>query len=119
MKKVLATSLVLLFLTPVLAGCGSDREVRIITTEMKFEPYNIGAEPGERIKFVIENRGEVRHEFVSDDLKFKEIEVDPGEVKSVTVKMPKKVGDYQFYCEMKGHQEAGMTGTISVGKWQY
>jgi len=113
MKKVLATSLMLLALAPTLAGCGA-REVRIITTEMKFDPATISARPGESIKFVIENKGEVRHEFVSDELKFEEVEVDPGEVKSVTVKVPKQPGEYSFYCEQKGHTEAGMTGKVVV-----
>lgn len=98
-------------------GCTASgpREVKIVTTEMKFSPDVIQAKAGEQIKFTIENKGTVLHEFVSDELKFAEIEVYPGETKSVVVTMP-AAGDYPFYCEAKGHHEAGMAGKVSVSQ---
>jgi uncharacterized cupredoxin-like copper-binding protein len=101
----------------VLTGCTASgpREIKIETAEMKFTPDVIQAKAGEQIKFTIVNKGTVLHEFVSDELKFAEIEVYPGETKSVVVTMP-AAGDYPFYCEAKGHQEAGMAGKVLVAK---
>lgn len=102
------------------AGCSGisrkAREVRIIAIEMKFTPQTIQAKPGETINFVIDNQGAELHEFVSDEIKFHEVEVEPGEVKSVEVAMPTEPGEYPFYCEAKGHQEAGMVGKIVISK---
>jgi uncharacterized cupredoxin-like copper-binding protein len=101
----------------VLTGCTASgpREIKIVTTEMKFTPDVIQAKAGEQIKFTIANKGTVLHEFVSDELKFQEIEVYPGETKSVMVTMP-AAGEYPFYCEAKGHHEAGMAGKVLVAQ---
>lgn len=119
MKKAIL-ALMALSTVALLAGCtGSGtpaREIKIVTTEMRFTPDVIQVKPGEKIKFVIENKGSQFHEFVSNDLKFEEVEVYPGETKSVVATMPKKAGEYTFICEAKGHHEAGMEGKVVVGE---
>lgn len=104
----------------LLAGCSAagngPQEVKIVTTEMHFSPDVVQAKAGQKIKFVIDNKGKVEHEFVSDDIAFHEVEVEPGESKFVEVTMPAEPGEYKFYCEAKGHKEAGMVGKIVVSK---
>jgi uncharacterized cupredoxin-like copper-binding protein len=39
--------------------------------------------------------------------------VAPGKTTSVTVTL-KKAGKYTFYCPVKGHEKAGMKGTLTV-----
>lgn len=115
MSKIVWAAAALCGLTLMLTGCGA-REVRITTTEMKFEPAVIEAKAGETVNFVIVNKGAELHEFVNDNLLWREVEVEAGETKSVKVTMPKEPGEYEFYCEAKGHREAGMVGKLVVNK---
>lgn len=110
-------------LATLAAGCSDTetaavnaRQVTLVATEMKFEPARITAKAGESIRFTIENRGTVLHEFESAELKFKEVEVPAGQSRSVVVTMPDQPGEYTFVCDQPGHLAGGMTGVIEVSK---
>lgn len=111
---------VMLLVALALTGCSSavsaDREVKITATEMKFEPAVIEAKVGEKIKFAIQNQGTVDHEFESETLKFDELEIPPGKTRTVTVTMPDKPGEYEFFCDAAGHLAAGMKGKVVVSR---
>lgn len=61
----------------------------------------------------ITNTGVLPHDFSVDALKIAQ-PLDPG--KTVEVKIPDdaKPGDYEFYCNVPGHKQAGMFGTMTV-----
>lgn len=107
-------------LAAALAGCssssGSEREVTVIATEMKFEPATIQAKPGEKIKFTVANKGTVDHEFESEQVKFDELIIPAGKSRSIVVTMPDKPGEYEFFCDAEGHHAAGMSGKIVVSQ---
>ena len=65
------------------------------------------------------NKGAIMHNFSVDDhnnptVKDLGIKVDlnPGETKTVTINAPP--GDYYYYCDVPGHEQAGMHGTLTV-----
>ena len=111
---------------------------RTITVEMgdnmRFTPSDIQVKKGETIRIVVRNTGQVKHELslgTQQELlehlelmkKFPDMEHD--EPNKVTVAPGKqgeilwqftKSGTVNFACLMPGHYEAGMKGTVQVGK---
>lgn len=100
---------------------------------MQFSPTSDSVKAGETIKFVLNNRGQVKHEFVlgteqdlkehyQQMLKFPEMEhddpnmvtVEPGKSGTVIWKFT-KAGTVDFACLLPGHYDAGMKGFIKVG----
>ncbi len=107
-------------------------KVRIDLGEMFFEPEDVRLEAG--MPYVIElvNTGKVKHEFAASkffrsvatrkvenpgsEVKvpyFTEIEVFAGESIELFV-IPTVPGSFEMLCEIEGHREAGMEGTITV-----
>ncbi len=58
------------------------------------------------------NHGALEHNFVIDELSIASPLVPGGESGSVTINAP--AGEYQYYCSVPGHKEAGMVGTLTV-----
>lgn len=102
--------------------------------DMLFEPAQVKVRNGETIRFVIQNQGELEHEFVLDDHagvmehkaameKFPEMEHDdpnslrlePGNGGEVIWQFTNS-GDFEFACLIPGHYDAGMKGTLKVSK---
>ncbi|RIK08885.1 MAG: hypothetical protein DCC49_08195 [Acidobacteria bacterium] len=86
------------------------QEFSIKTTEYSFAPSKIEAKPGPAT-FVVENKGQIIHDFTVDQLGI-HFNVAAGQ----TVKKPYSVeaGRYEFYCSVAGHKQLGMTGTLEV-----
>ena len=57
------------------------------------------------------NKGVTAHNFSIDALSIS-VDLAPGESKDVVVNAP--AGTYEFYCNVPGHKEAGMVGTLTV-----
>jgi len=97
----------------------------------------------ETVRLIFQNKGTVLHDFVVADLEAEVIEqqggsphhtpdmdapiaykqhggppvihlaVEPSETATITF-IPHEVGEYEFYCSVPGHKEAGMSGTLTV-----
>ena len=99
---------------------------------MIFNHNHVEVRRGEQIRFVLQNTGELEHEFVLATTKENdkhaelmkkqpEMEHDDPNAKRVA---PKKAGElvwrftkagiYEFACLIPGHREAGMHGTVVV-----
>ncbi|BDG59227.1 cupredoxin domain-containing protein [Caldinitratiruptor microaerophilus] len=103
------------------AGAGAGpREIRVAAIEngakMGFEPSRITVKPGERIRFAVENRGTQDHEFEGEEGGLEEIVVPPGKTRTVEWTAPRTPGEIEFVCDLPGHKEAGMVGTIVVAE---
>lgn len=103
-----------------------------MSDSMRFSPANITVKAGETIKFVLNNVGKLKHEFVlgtdkelkehyQQMLKFPEMEHD--EPNMVTVAPGKtgvviwnftQAGKVDFACLLPGHYGAGMKGSVAV-----
>jgi uncharacterized cupredoxin-like copper-binding protein len=71
------------------------------------------------VKFVLKNEGAALHTFVindheNDDVKNLEIKesLDPGASTEITINAP--AGTYYFWCDIPGHEAAGMWGILKV-----
>jgi len=73
---------------------------------LKFDPEDLSARAGE-VRIIHENGGATTHSFVLDQQDFKLTDDDEGEIDLAA-------GDYIFYCDVPGHREAGMEGTLTV-----
>ena len=118
-----------LVLVVALAACGgggggapqpassSSSTFNVTATEFKFEPNTFNAKAGEQLTFKVTNKGTVDHNFVilsadgSQELAKTEIKVGQTATLNYT---PPAAGTYQIDCNLPGHKEAGMTGTLTV-----
>ncbi|WP_137042678.1 plastocyanin/azurin family copper-binding protein [Pseudolabrys sp. FHR47] len=100
--------------------------------KMIFNHNHVEVKRGEQIKFVLENHGELEHEFVlatpkENDKhallmqKFPDMEHDDPNAKRVATKKSgellwqfTKAGTFEFACLIPGHREAGMHGKVVV-----
>ena len=99
---------------------------------MKFTPDRLEVKKGEQVRFVIQNKGALKHEFMLASVKdndkhaemmkkFPDMEhddpnaksVDPGKTAEMVWRFT-KTGTFEFACLIPGHREAGMHGTVTV-----
>ena len=99
---------------------------------MRFSPADISVKQGETIRFVVRNRGKVKHEMVLGTMaelkehgelmkKFPNMEHDepymahvaPGRSEEITWTFSAP-GEFHFGCLMPGHLDAGMIGRVVV-----
>jgi cyclophilin family peptidyl-prolyl cis-trans isomerase/plastocyanin len=59
------------------------------------------------------NSGAALHNFTIDALNI-DVDVNPGETVDVVIPAGTAPGTYDFYCNVPGHKEAGMVGTLVV-----
>ena len=106
----------------------------VMTDDMRFEPKTIMVRKGETIRFIVRNKGKLKHEMVlgaelellehaKQMQKFPEMEhddsnavtVEPGDARSFVWKFT-NAGDFKigFACLIPGHFEGGMKGRIMV-----
>ncbi|HLF96835.1 MAG TPA: cupredoxin family protein [Methylococcaceae bacterium] len=118
---------------------GLEREVsRVIRVEandeMRFIPGKVDIDRNETIKFIVTNRGQLRHEFAIEDQTSQKahaemmkampgmvhkdpnaVTLESGETKTVIWKFDKPiVGGLEFACHEPGHYELGMVSRASV-----
>lgn len=83
--------------------------------KLAFNTSDLWAPPG-RVTITLTNPSSVLHGIAiagANGVNTESKAVGKGGKASVTVSLP--AGDYEFYCPVDGHREAGMTGILSVG----
>ncbi len=114
------------------ADWDTKKTVTIDMSEFAFTPKDITLEAGQPYVLEVVNTGTVKHEFTAEDFMrtvatrkaettesevkvpfFTEIEVFAGK-KAELFLIPLIPGTYKLVCEIEGHYEAGMFGTITV-----
>ena len=96
-----------------------------------FDPHAIDVEPGQTIRFVIENTDPIDHEFIVGDEGVQlvhergteahhparpgEVSVPAGETVATAVTFPTSPQTLIFGCHLPGHYAYGMHGDIRVG----
>lgn len=94
-------------------------QVEIVSYDIYFEPKEVTIPADTDVTIVLPNEGVTLHNFSIDDNKNEElpfepidIDIDPGATEQVTINAP--AGEYYFYCNVPGHEAAGMWGTLTV-----
>ena len=121
-KSVIARAFGGLALSLALAACSSGTatpaggvSLNVAGSDsFKFEPAALTAKVGQVVTVNLQNKGNLDHSFVIDELNVKLETVKAGTTQGVTF-TPGTAGTYMFYCDVPGHKEAGMTGTLTVG----
>jgi plastocyanin len=88
-------------------------EVRIVSTEFRFSPATVLFAAGRTVTLVLDNSGaETEHGLFVPGLGFR-LQAKAGEIarKNILVEKP---GKYDYDCDLPGHRDAGMTGTLIV-----
>lgn len=109
----------------------TDGVVRISIHFSRFDPEAIAVEPGQTVRFVLENTDPIDHEFILGDERVQdlheegiephhaprpgEVSVPAGETVATTVTFPEAGGALIFGCHLPGHYGFGMRGVVSVG----
>lgn len=106
--------------SPVAAtpGAGGD-EVTIESYDIYFDPKEVTIPADTDVKIMLPNLGVTLHNFSitdnkNDDLPFEpiDVDIDPGATEEVTINAP--AGEYYYFCNVPGHEAAGMWGTLTV-----
>lgn len=104
-----------------LAACGggssgaSNAEKVTVTAQdtFKYDPATLTAKVGQPVEVTLDNKGNLEHSFVIDELGVKIGPIQGGQKGNASF-TPSQAGTYTFYCAVAGHKEAGMTGTLTV-----
>ena len=119
------------------------RTVQIVASEIKYDVKHLSFRVGDTVKFVLVNKGEQDHELTIGDSAYQlhhrkemaevaatpsgttggmgshhhhdgtAISAKPGETKELVWQFT-TAGSFEFDCNIPGHAEAGMAGTITV-----
>lgn len=98
--------------TPVPGG----KVLNVETTEFTFTPNKFEAKVGEKLTFKITNKGVLDHSFSitgPDGAVVGRVDVRIGNPALLNF-APSKAGAYQIICDVPGHTESGMVGTLTA-----
>ena len=82
-------------------------------TEFSLTPNEITVDKGEEITIMFKNVGSVAHSFVIDELGIRTEPIVPGDATKIIL-TPENTGSFSYWCDVEGHRNAGMEGTIIV-----
>jgi len=113
----------------LLVGCGgsgddddatpipsSDADVTIevaLLDTMSFEPSSITVAPGEVVEVILHNKGTLPHNFEIEGLDV-DVDVKAGDTKTAIFTAPSSPGEHKIFCNVIGHEGAGMVGSFIV-----
>jgi uncharacterized cupredoxin-like copper-binding protein len=131
---ILSTMLIaMLVLTACSSGGGSGgssggTNITVTTTEFAYTPANVSVPAGATVNLTLKNTGSVEHTWVvlkqgvnvstatgldPASILFSS-KVEAGQSASFTFTAPATAGDYEIICDLPGHLEGGMKGTLTV-----
>jgi uncharacterized cupredoxin-like copper-binding protein len=79
----------------------------------KYDVTTITAKAGQPVNVTLENSGALEHSFLVDELGVNSGTIAPGQTGTVSFTLT-QAGTYTFYCNVAGHKEGGMVGTLTV-----
>ena len=129
-KKLLALSLMLVFLLASCGGSAPSSTIDVTLTDFSFTPNAFTVSAGQEITLNITNNGVVVHNFIimklgttagdafdeGDQINIfsQETDIQPGGDVTVIFTAPTEPGDYQVVCKTSGHITSGMIATLTV-----
>lgn len=96
------------------AAGGTALKVTALASGLKFDMRGLKAKAG-KITIVLTNRSSLKHDLVvetGEKILAKTPMLAMGKTGSLTVTLEK--GSYDFVCDVPGHEDAGMKGTLVV-----
>jgi plastocyanin len=105
-----------------LTGCGggggeTDTGALSVTVKgldsFSYDPAALTGRVGQAINLTLENTGVLEHNFVIDEFNLHLGPIQGGQSSSGSL-TPNTAGTFTYYCDVPGHREAGMEGTLTV-----
>jgi plastocyanin len=97
--------------TPAAQG-GDTIHVEMLDT-MRYNPDTITVSAGQEVTIDLENVGVIPHTFTVDEAGV-DVELAGRERETFTFTAPAEPGEYEIYCDIPGHKQAGMVATLVV-----
>lgn len=94
------------------AAGASGEGVTVVAVDIAFEQEEIRIPADTDVEITLRNEGMLQHDFVVDELDFVIGPLNGGEEATETLNA--SAGEYEYYCSVPGHKEAGMVGTLIV-----
>lgn len=91
-------------------AASGEQEVTITGHDIYFDPDEVHVKAG-KVKFTLPNEGAAQHDFSIDALNI-QVDMPAGSTQTLEVDLP--AGTYEYYCNIPGHKDAGMVGTLVV-----
>jgi plastocyanin len=135
-NRITTISAVLLITVLVLAACssggsssGGTTTLKVDATEFAFNPANVTVPAGASVTLTLNNTGTVDHTWVilkqgvnvttatgldPNSIYFASSKVAAGQSGTFNFTAPSTPGDYEIICDLPGHLEGGMKGTLTV-----
>ncbi len=85
--------------------------VTIEAVDIDWNPNEATIPANTDVTITVTNNGVALHTFVIEDLGIK-VKLQPGQTQEVVVNAP--AGTYKFICDVPGHAQAGLVGTLTV-----
>jgi uncharacterized cupredoxin-like copper-binding protein len=85
--------------------------VTVVSHDIYFEPKEFSIPADTDVTVNLPNEGAAPHNFAIDALNIS-VDQAAGETKDVVINAP--AGEYEFYCNVPGHKQAGMVGKMTV-----
>jgi plastocyanin len=99
------------------SGAPQNVEIKIVSTEFKYSPAKVWVAAGREVTLVLDNSGaETEHGIIIPAFGFR-LTAAAGETVRKTAVFDRP-GEYEFSCDLPGHRESGMKGTLIVGAFQ-
>lgn len=89
----------------------ADQVVTVTMHDIYFDPAELTIPADKHVLIKLENQGAGVHDFSIDALNIS-VTLNPGESGEVIVNAP--AGEYEYYCNIPGHKDAGMVGKLTV-----
>lgn len=99
--------------SPESEGSGEGQDAFAVDAyDMGFHPNEFTIPADEDVTISFTNTGFLEHDFVIEDTEFGTGVHPNGGTEDIVVNLP--AGEYVFFCEVAGHREQGMVGTLTV-----
>ena len=99
--------------TPATGQAAASQTVDIAAYDIYFEPKEVTIPANTDVTVMLPNDGVAAHNFSIDELGI-DIDLPPGETQQTVINAP--AGEYEYYCNVPGHKEAGMVGKLIVSE---
>ena len=93
------------------APAAAAQTAEVVSVDIAFQPAELTIPADTDVTFSLPNQGAAAHNFSIDALGVS-VDLPPGGTESVVISAP--AGTYEYYCNVPGHKEAGMVGTLTV-----
>lgn len=100
----------------VACGGGTPEPANLTITgkdDFKFTPATITVKVGQTVNITFKNEGVLEHSYVIPGANVSLTGVQAGQTATATFVAP-AAGEYEIHCDVAGHKEGGMVGTLIV-----